>query len=80
MSELLIDFIIGLLKVHFEGKKVNSILIIVDRYSKYNIFLLVNISITTTKLTKLFYKEIKLHYRAPIGIISDRGPMFISAF
>jgi hypothetical protein len=45
---------------------------------KYSLFLLVTNIIISLDLVELIYKEVKLRFRLPIGIIIDRGLVFIS--
>jgi hypothetical protein len=53
------DFITRLLITIRDGKEVDIILVIVDRYTKMSFFIIVNIMINITKLAKVFYKKIK---------------------
>jgi hypothetical protein len=59
MQKLNIDFIIKLPTTIIDSKKVDAILVIIDRFTKISFFFLVNIIINVTKLDKIFYKEIK---------------------
>jgi hypothetical protein len=54
------DFIIGLLPITYKGVKVDSILIIINRYTKFSKFFLVSITIIAIKLTELYYNTIDL--------------------
>lgn len=65
MIELFIDFIIGLPLIMHKDREVDVILVIVDRYIKYIIFLPVSIIITIVDLIELFYIEVELCYGAP---------------
>lgn len=78
--EISMDFITGLPVSHYNGRDVDSILVIVDRFTKYSIFLPVMTTINAADLAELFHKEIELRFGAPEGIISDRGPIFTSQF
>jgi hypothetical protein len=59
IQELSIDFITRLLTIIRNSKEVDIILVIVDYYTKISFFIIINIMINTTKLAKVFYKEIK---------------------
>jgi transposase InsO family protein len=80
MDELSMDFVTGLPVVIFEGREVDAILVIVDRFTKFTHFFPVNITMNAADLAELFHKEIELRYGAPRGIISDRGSVFTSKF
>ncbi|CAP79987.1 Pc12g03600 [Penicillium rubens Wisconsin 54-1255] len=69
--ELLIDFIIGI---------VDTILVIIDYFSKYCLFFLVSITIDTSELAELFYHDIELRFSLLNSIVSNRGSVFISRF
>lgn len=79
-SEITMDFITGLPEVIHNGKFVNAILVIVDRYTKMCRFFSVSTSIDAAELAELFHSEIELKYGPPEGIVSDRGPIFTSEF
>jgi hypothetical protein len=74
------DFIIGLLPSRRGDKVYNAIYVIVDRYTKMALYLPIVKTITITKLTDLFLNEVVRHFRAPRGIISNRGSLFTSEF
>jgi hypothetical protein len=80
MTQLSMDFITGLPESRYRGQLVDSILVIVDRFSKYSFFYPVATTITAAELAELFYQEIELAFGPPQGIVSDRGPVFTSAF
>jgi hypothetical protein len=61
------------------GDKVfDSILIIVDRYMKMNIYMPTNKTYDSVELTSLLIDVVIYRYRVLKGIISDRGSMFTS--
>lgn len=66
--------------VNWKGKEVDAILVIINRFTKYTLFLAVSTTITTTELVELFHYKVKLIYGQPQEIISDRGPIFTSEF
>jgi hypothetical protein len=80
IQELTIDFIIDLPLSTYEGKVYNSILVIVDRYTKIVRYIPYNKTCTSVQLIDLFIKEIVCKYGMPKGIMSDRGSVFTSAY
>ena len=74
------DFITGLPPSKRGDKVYNAICVIVDRYTKMALYLPIVKTITITKLTDLFFNKVVRHFRAPRGIISNRGSIFTSKF
>ncbi|MBW0521091.1 hypothetical protein O181_060806 [Austropuccinia psidii MF-1] len=58
----------------------DSILVIVDRFSKMAVFIPTMASITSLDLAHLFIKDIFSKHGLPSSIVSDRGPLFVSSF
>ncbi|MBW0519458.1 hypothetical protein O181_059173 [Austropuccinia psidii MF-1] len=58
----------------------DSILVIVDRFSKVGVFISTISSITSLDLAHLFIKNIFSKHCLPSSIVSDRGPLFVSSF
>jgi transposase InsO family protein len=58
----------------------NAILVIVDRYTKMNIYIPTTKKCTSVDLAKILRDEIVRHYGIPNGIVSDRGSVFISQY
>jgi hypothetical protein len=58
----------------------DAIYIIVDRYTKMALYLPIVKTITITKLIDLFLNKVVRRFRAPRGIISNRGSLFTSKF
>ncbi|MBW0549063.1 hypothetical protein O181_088778 [Austropuccinia psidii MF-1] len=58
----------------------DSILVIVDRFSKMAFFIPTMSSITSLYLAHLFIKNIFSKHGLPSSIVSDRGPLFVSSF
>ncbi|MBW0587122.1 hypothetical protein O181_126837 [Austropuccinia psidii MF-1] len=58
----------------------DSILVIVDRFSKMAVFILTMSSITLLDLAHLFIKHIFSKHGPPSSVVSDRGPLFVSSF
>jgi transposase InsO family protein len=79
-EELSMDFITGLPAVEYKGQLVDAILVVVDRFTKWSIFLPVPSTINAAELAELFHTEVELRYGPPKGIVSDRGSLFTSKF
>jgi hypothetical protein len=63
------------------GDKVfDSILMIVDRYIKMNIYISINKTYNSVELTSLLMDVVVYRYRVLKGIISDRGSVFTSQY
>ncbi|MBW0492931.1 hypothetical protein O181_032646 [Austropuccinia psidii MF-1] len=58
----------------------DSILVIVDRFSKMEVFIPTMSSITSLDLAHLFIKNILPKHGLPSRIVSDRGSLFASSF
>ena len=70
------DFIIGLPK----SEDNNSIIVVVDRFSKYATFIVAPTDCTTEETTRLFLKHVVKYWGLPKYIISDRDPRFTRKF
>ena len=81
-QEITMDFIIKLLpsKDTVTGVLYNSILIVVDRLTKYARFIPWREKESADKLAKTILKEIVSNYGIPQSIISDRDKHFTSKF
>jgi len=79
-QELSMDFITGLPPSIYNKEEVDSVLVIVDRYTKYSIFLPVAVTITAADLAAIFHDAVELRFGPPKGIVSDRGSVFTSKF
>jgi hypothetical protein len=51
---------------------------IVDQYTKMNIYIPINKTCDSVELTSLLMDVVVRRYRVPKGIISDRGSVFTS--
>ena len=74
------DFITDLSSSLSEGTAFNSILIIIDRFTKYVKYIAVNKIITAEELTVMFKKYIIIIFESPDEIVSNRGSVFIFYF
>ena len=75
-EDISLDFITGLPKVG----RVDTILVVVDRLTKYAHFLLVKHPYTAKSVAELFTKEVVRLHGIPTSIVSDRDPTFMSHF
>ena len=62
------------------GEEFNSILVIVDYYTKMARFLPTRLDTIAPEFAELFHREIELKYGAPTGIVSDRDSKITSKF
>jgi len=70
------DFVEGLPKV---GGK-SMILTVVDRFSKYAHFVALSHPYTAVSVARIIFDEIVRLHGIPTSIVSDRDPVFTSAF
>lgn len=70
------DFIEGLPKSN--GKEV--IWVIVDRMTKYAHFFSLGHPFSASSLAQIFLEQVYKLHGAPVEIISDRDPIFVSSF
>ena len=73
-KEISTDFITDL----SESEGFDSILVIVDQFSKEVEFIPCTKSVSTLDTAKLYLHHIWKHHVLPTGIVSDRGPQFTS--
>ena len=70
------DFITSMPKV----KGMGSIFVVVDRFSKYAVFMATPSSCTAEVATNLFYRNVVKYFGFPEDIVSDRNSCFTSRF
>lgn len=58
----------------------DAILVIVDRYTKMNLYIATTKSCTAVDLTRILCDEVVRRFGMPTGIVSDRGSLFTSQF
>lgn len=70
------DFITGLpVSLSFD-----AILVIVDRFTKYSLFIPCNKTCTASDLATIFINKVFTYFGTPSEVISDRGTVFTSQF
>lgn len=79
-AEISMDFITGLPLAWHQGREVDAIFVVVDRFTKYCRFIPVPSTINAAELAAIFYEHILTRYGTPQGVVSDRGPIFTSEF
>ena len=80
-KEISMDFIVKLpvSKSHI-GKACDSILVVVDRFTKYSLYIPTTERITSDGLATLLLHHVYRLFGIPDGIVSDRGSLFTSKF
>ncbi|MBW0561558.1 hypothetical protein O181_101273, partial [Austropuccinia psidii MF-1] len=58
----------------------DSILVVVDRFSKMEIFIPAYGTITSLDLAQIFISHVFSKHGLPVSIVSDRGSLFVSSF
>ena len=71
------DFVVGLPRT---TRQHDSIWVIVDRLTKFEHFLQVQVTYSAENYAKLYIKDIVKFHGVPLSIISDRGTQFTSHF
>jgi len=79
-QEITMDFIVKLPPSKRGDSVSDSILVIVDRYTKMAKYFAVLETITAPQLAELFFDKIVTQYGTLKGIVTDRGSVFTSAF
>ena len=81
-AEISMDFITDLPNSYEPGSTTvrDSILVIVDRYTKVSKYIPTNKTVTAAQLAEHFLGTIVRNYGVPNGIVSDRGTQFTSHF
>ena len=70
------DFINGFLKVEGFG----SVLVVVDRFSKYAVFIPASGECPAEEATRIFFSNVVKHFGMPENIVSDRDTRFTDRF
>ena len=79
-KEITMDFVTGLPPSKRGGVVYDSIFVVVDRCTKMARYIPTTVKCGAAELAETFFTEIVLKFGMPNGIVSDRGPVFTSAF
>jgi len=79
-QEVSMDFIVGLPPSRLGAQVFDSILVIVDRFTKFSLYIPTTKKITAEALAQLVERKLLAKYGLPEGILSDRGSVFTSDF
>jgi hypothetical protein len=76
------DFIVKLLKLKdlIIGQKYDSILVVIDKFTKWGYFILYLESIILEELSRIYIKEVFIKYKILAKIISNKDRKFILEF
>ena len=78
--EISMDFIMDLPTAAGKQRGYDTILVIMDRFTKYAHYIPTTKRVTSDTLATIFLDHIFSKYGMPEGIVSDRGTLFTSAF
>lgn len=81
-QEITMDFITGLppSTTPDSQKHCNAILVVVDRFTKYSLYLATTTQLTSSGLADLLFHRVVTTFGLPDGIVTDRGSIFTSNF
>ena len=74
------DFVVGLPPADSVNGVVDAILVMVDRLSKYAIYVAVNGTTDARRLADVFESAVVTKYGPPLSVLTDRGTLFTSKF
>jgi hypothetical protein len=77
---IIIDFIIGLPAARYQNGVYNIILVVVDIYTKWALYILYIKDIDVLELAELLFETVFSKYKVPKRIVSDYRSLFTSAF
>ena len=79
-EEIALDFIVKLPPTKIRGTVFDSILVVVDRFSKMSLYIPACESWKAPDFASVFFERVVALWGLPKGIVSDRGALFTSAF
>jgi Integrase zinc binding domain len=80
-EQIIVDFVTDLpASISFEGVEYDSILVVIDRFTKMAHFVPAWKDIITEQLVELFIREVIRLHRVPTNIATDRGSVFVNEF
>ena len=66
--------------MNFKGSDFKSVFVVVDRFSKYVVFIPAPDACLAEEAAKLFFSNVVKHFRLPKDIVSDRDAWFTGQF
>src|SRR5277367_208623 len=79
-QEVSLDFITQLPSSYIGTRVYNTVLVVVDHYTKIAQFIPTTTDITAPEFIALFHENIELKYGSPRGIVSDQDTRITSKF
>lgn len=79
-EEISWDFITDLPLSSDKTSAYDSILVVVDRYTKMSLYIPVTKTITAVDLAEVFIQKVVRNYGVLVGIVSNQGSVFTSKF
>jgi len=79
-EDLTLDFVTDLPPSGFGGQFYDSILVVVDKFTKMVHYIPCRKTITAAGLAEIFLRDIVRLHGVPLSIVSDRGPILTSNF
>ena len=77
---LSVDFITGLPPSKWEGKVYDTIMVVVDLFTKYSLYIPCTKDIDAPGLATSFYERVMPLWGMPENLVSDRGTVFTAKF
>ena len=75
-----VDFITGLPPSKWAGKTYDAIMVVMDLFTKYSLYVPTTKDVDAAGLAELFYEKIMPAFGMPENLVSDRGTVFTSEF
>jgi len=80
-AEISLDWIVGLPESRRKnGQSANAILTVVDRLTKYALFIPTRNDTTAADFSELFFKHVECRFGTPRGVVSDRDSRITSGY
>lgn len=76
---LSMDYVVGLPEAEWNGQTYNSVLVVVDRFTRYAFYIPTTDRVTSVQTAQLLVDQVFTRLGFPLSIIADRDPKFTSA-